>query len=306
MSIRDKYIDPFTDFGFKHIFGTEKNKKFLISFLNDLLELDDKIIDLTYRSLEKLGLKITDRKAIFDVYCTDEKDNNFIVELQRSEQKYFKDRSIYYTTFPIQEQSKKGTWDYELTKIYFIGILEFAFDDMRLKENKDNTSTKKGEETYLTEVKLYNHRSKKLFYDKLTYFYLEMPKFRKTEKELSTHLDKWLYYLNNLSIATEIPESLQDEEIFQEAFSVAEFLALNKNEQFQYQQDLKARWDNEACLDFAKEKGFNKGKEQGLEQGERNKQIEIARNLLKANITIETISLSTGLNIDEIEELVKN
>ena len=138
MMIKDKYIDPFTDFGFKHIFGTEANKKFLISFLNDLLDLDDDIVDLEYRSLEKLGLKVNDRKAIFDVYCTDTRGNNFIVELQRSEQKYFKDRSIYYTTFPIQEQAQKGNWNYELTKVYFVGILEFAFDDMRLAKNKDD------------------------------------------------------------------------------------------------------------------------------------------------------------------------
>ena len=112
MMIKDKYIDPFTDFGFKHIFGTEENKHFLISFLNDLLDIDSKIIDLEYRNLEKLGLNIIDRRAIFDVYCTDEKNNNFIVELQRSKQKYFKDRSLYYTSFPIQQQSKRGDWDY--------------------------------------------------------------------------------------------------------------------------------------------------------------------------------------------------
>ena len=77
MTIFDKYIDPFTDFGFKHIFGTEENKRFLISFLNDLLELDSPIVDVTYRNLEKFGLNIVDRKAIFNVYCTDERGDNF-------------------------------------------------------------------------------------------------------------------------------------------------------------------------------------------------------------------------------------
>jgi len=65
-----KYIDPFTDFGFKRIFGTEENKHFLISFLNDLLDIEDNIVDIEYRNLEKLGLSIVDRRAIFDVYCT--------------------------------------------------------------------------------------------------------------------------------------------------------------------------------------------------------------------------------------------
>jgi len=292
MTIRDKYIDPFTDFGFKHIFGTEDNKKFLISFLNDLLDITDKIVDIEYRNLEKLGLNIVDRKAIFDVYCTDTKGDNFIVELQRSAQRYFKDRSIYYTSFPIQEQSKKGDWDYRLTKIYFIGILEFAFDDLRLKENKKDNK-------YLTKVQLYDCEEKEVFYDKLTYYYLEMPKFRKTEKELSSHLDYWLYYLNNLSNITKIPEILKQDKLIEEAFYVAEFLALDKDEQFQYQQDLKARWDNKACLDFAKETGIEKG----IEQGEKKAKIKIAKNLLLANMDIEFICETTGLDQETIENL---
>ncbi|MCK5853938.1 MAG: PD-(D/E)XK nuclease family transposase [Sulfurovaceae bacterium] len=308
MTIRDKYIDPFTDFGFKHIFGTEENSKFLISFLNDLLELDDKIVNIVYRNLEKLGLSIMDRKAIFDVYCTDEKDNSFIVELQRSPQRYFKDRSIYYTSFPIQEQSKKGTWDYRLTKIYFVGILEFAFDDLRLKENRED-------EKYLSKVQLFDVEAKELFYDKLTYYYIEMPKFRKTEKELSSHLDYWLYYLNNLANTTKIPEILKKDELIQEAFEVAEFLALDKDEQFRYQQDLKARWDNKVCLDFAKETGMEKGIEKGekigiekgekigMQKGEKKREIEIAKKSLAKGIDIETISLITDLTVDKIKKL---
>jgi predicted transposase/invertase (TIGR01784 family) len=292
MTIRDKYIDPFTDFGFKHIFGTEENKKFLISFLNDLLDISDKIVDIEYRNLEKLGLNIVDRKAIFDVYCTDEKGDNFIVELQRSAQRYFKDRSVYYTSFPIQEQSKKGDWDYRLSKIYFIGILEFAFDDLRLKKNREDNK-------YLTKVQLYDCDEKEVFYDKLTYYYLEMPKFRKTEEELSSHLDYWLYYLNNLADTTKIPEILKQDELIEEAFSVAEFLALDKDEQFEYQQDLKARWDNKACLDFAKETAMEKG----MEKGEKKAKIKIAKNLLLANMDIKFISETTGLDQKTIEGL---
>jgi len=295
MMIKDKYIDPFTDFGFKHIFGTEENKQFLISFLNDLLDIEDKITDITYRNLEKLGLNIIDRKAIFDVYCTDERGNNFIVELQRSPQKYFKDRSLYYTSFPIQEQSKKGSWDYSLTPIYFVGILEFSFDDMRLAKNRDSNK-------YLTKVQLFDCEEKEVFYDKLTYYYLEMPKFRKTEKELSSHLDYWLYYLNNLADIQEIPKVFKEDKVIQEAFRVAEFLALDKNQQFSYQQDLKARWDNQACLDFAEEKGIEKGIKKGIEKGLERGKIEIAKNLLDI-LDIETIALKTGLTVEEIEKL---
>ncbi len=78
--------------------------------------------------------------------------------LQRSKQKYFKDRSVYYTSFPIQEQSKKGDWDYKLKKIFFVGILEFEIEENSKSEN------------YLTKVQLCDVDKKEVFYDKLTYY----------------------------------------------------------------------------------------------------------------------------------------
>ncbi len=282
MMIKDKYIDPFTDFGFKRIFGTEENKRFLISFLNDLLDIEDNIVDLEYRNLEKLGLNVVDRKAIFDVYCTDEKNNNFIVELQRGKQKYFKDRSIYYTSFPIQEQSKKGDWDYSLKKIFFVGILDFIIDDS---------------DEYLEQVKLKNKKNT-VFYDKLTYYYIQIPKFQKQEQDLSSHLEYWLYYLSNLAKCQSIPKTLEKDELIKEAFNVAEFLALSKDEQFAYQLDLKAKLDYKNVLDYAKEEA----EKQGIEKGEKNKQLEIAKSLLDI-LDIEIIALKTGLSVTEVERL---
>ena len=281
MMIKNKYIDPFTDFGFKHIFGTEENKHFLISFLNDLLDIEDKIIDLEYRNLEKLGLNIVDRRAVFDVYCTDEKNNNFIVELQRSKQKYFKDRSLYYTSFPIQQQSKRGDWDYRLKKIFFVGILDFVLDD----------------KNYLTEVQLKDGNNE-VFYDKLKYYYLQMPNFKKQEKELSNHLEYWLYYLNHLAESQSIPEVLAGDELITEAFQVAEFLALDENEQFAYQQDLKARLDYKNVMDYAKEEGWKEGEKKGRKE----EKIELAKKLLDV-LEIEIIAKKTGLSIETIKKL---
>lgn len=282
MIIKEKYIDPFTDFGFKWLFGTKEHKNLLISFLNDLLDIDDKIVDIEYRNLENLGLNIVDRRAIFDIYCTDEKNNNFIVELQRSKQKYFKDRGLYYTTFPIQEQSKKGDWDYRLKKIFFVGILEFE-----MEEHKEN-------QNYLTKVQLCNTETKDVFYDKLTYYYIEIPKFKKQEEELSNHLEYWLYFLKNLNDLTEIPKKFREDKVITEAFNIAEFLALDKDRQFAYSQDLKARLDYKNAFDYAKEIAKR--------EGEKQKAIEIAKNLLDV-LDVETISIKTGLSIEEIEKL---
>jgi len=285
--IKDKYIDPFTDFGFKWLFGTEENKELLISFLNDLLDLQSPIVDVEYRNLEKLGLSITDRKAIFDIFCIDENKNNFIVELQRSKQKYFKDRSIYYTSFPIQEQSKKGDWDYELKKVYFIAILEF---------NMDNNS-----EDYLTEVQLCNIKTQEVFYDKLSYYYLEMPKFKKSEEELSNHLEYWLYTLNNMYKLNQVPEVLKKDKLIHQAFDISEFLALSKDKQFAYQQDLKTRLDYKNVMDYAKECA----KEEGKKEGQKEERVEIAKKLLDI-LDMETIALKTGLSIEDIKKIKDN
>ena len=123
-----KYINPLTDFGFKKLFGTEPNKALLIDFLNQILP-DRKIKDVTYSSSEKQGLTEIDRKAIFDLYCIGDNGERFIVEMQKAKQNFFKDRSVFYASFPIQEQSKKKTWNYKLDPVFSVGILDFIFDD---------------------------------------------------------------------------------------------------------------------------------------------------------------------------------
>ena len=316
MTIKEKYIDPFTDFGFKWLFGNEKHKNILIKFLNDLIDdLQYPIVSIEYRNLEKLGLNIVDRKAIFDIYCTDSNNDHFIVELQRSKQKYFKDRSIYYTSFPIQEQAKKGSWDYRLNKVYFVSLLEFNIDD---------------DENYIKKVSLYDEYTQTKFYDKLTYYYIETKKFKKTESELLTQLDYWLYILNNMIDLTDIPQKIKDDKAIQELFDIAEFLKLSKDEQFAYQQDLKARLDYINVMRYAKEEakrvgleqgleqgkeigieegkeigkeiGIEEGKEIGIEEGEKKKAIEIAKSLLDI-LDIATIAIKTGLSIADIEKI---
>nr|WP_218068248.1 PD-(D/E)XK nuclease family transposase [Candidatus Thiosymbion oneisti] len=111
MRVKDKYLNPFTDFGFKKLFGIEPNKDLLIDFLNELLRRDEgEIRDITYLSPEQLGRTSGERKAIFDIYCENAQGEKFIVETQQAKQNYFKDRSIYYSTFPIQNQAQKGGW----------------------------------------------------------------------------------------------------------------------------------------------------------------------------------------------------
>jgi len=261
VGVKERYVNFYTDFAFKKLFGTEVNKELLISFLNSLFDGQEVIKDLTYLNVEHLGAAAAERKAVFDVYCENEDGEKFLIEMQKAEQSYFVDRSIYYSTFPIQEQAPKGVWNFKLERVYTIGILNFVFDE----ENPDYMHH---------EVKLVDMKTKDVFYDKLTYVYLEMPKFRKAESELVTILDKWLYAMKNLSSLLERPEVLQDA-VFQRFFEQAEIANFTPEEQYDYRESQKDYWDLFSVVETAEQKGIIKGIE--LERAESQKRIELER-----------------------------
>ena len=271
--LKDRYVNPYTDFGFKKLFGTEMNKDLLISFINSLLSGKEVVKDLTYLNTEHLGTSEADRKAVFDVYCENENGEKILVEMQRGEQQFFKDRSLYYATFPIRKQGQKGEWNYRLKAVYVIGILNFTFD-----EQSNNY--------YHHEVKLIDTRTKEVFYDKLTFIYLEMPKFNKKEEELNDMFEKWLFVLRNLSRLLERPKALQ-ERIFTKLFEAAEVAKFTKAEYDSYEESLKVYRDWINTIETAKikskeegrEEGFKEGEKIGIEKGEKKKAMEMARSL---------------------------
>ncbi len=305
---RDRYIDPLTDFGFKKLFGTEPNKILLIDFLNQILP-DRKIKDLSYSSGERLGFTEIDRKAIFDLYCIGDNGEKFIVEMQRAKQNFFKDRSLFYASFPIIEQSKKNKWNYKLEPIYSVGILDFIFD-----EHKD-------EEEFLHVVDLKNQRCE-VFYDKLKFVYIELPKFKKKEEELETQFDKWMYVFTHLARLKDRPQKLQDR-IFTKLFEAAEIAKFTQEERDAYQKSLKYYWDMQNIVDTARgeaedkgrkkgieqgrkegrKEGREKGREEGIEEGRKERNIEVAKALKDNGIPIEIIIQSTGLSKEEIENI---
>lgn len=175
-----RFIDPLTDFGFKRIFGSEPNKDLLIAFLNKLFKGRKVIRDLVYSPGENNGRVQYHRKTIFDLICTRADGETFIIEMQRADQKYFTDRAIYYTSGKLYEQGPKGksNWNFKLKEVYFIGLMDFNFD---------NTAPGK----YLHRVRLAEEESGQTFYDKLCFIFLALPNFNLDEKDL---LDKWTTY----------------------------------------------------------------------------------------------------------------
>jgi predicted transposase/invertase (TIGR01784 family) len=276
----EKYINPFTDYGFKKLFGEELNKDLLLDFLNELLkEEQGHIKDLTYLKNEHLGATDIDRKAIFDLYCENEKGEKFIVELQKTKQNFFKDRTVYYSTFPIREQAKRADWDYELKAVYTIAILDFVFDS-----DKDQPSK------FRYDVKLKDIGTNKVFYNKLTFIYLEMPKFNKSVEELETRFDKWLFVLRNLNKLDRVPDKLR-EQIFDKLFETAEIAKFTAEQVRSYEDSLKYYRDLKNSLDTAREEGKIEGK------------IEMASKALKKGLSIKDIVELTGLSEDEIKKL---
>ena len=124
-----KYLNPYTDFGFKKLFGEEGNKDLLIDFLNQILPPKHQIQELSFRNPENMGELPFLRKAIFDIYCKGANGEDFIVEMQKEKLEFFKDRSLFAITFPIQEQAKKGSWNFKLDHIYLVAILDFKYDE---------------------------------------------------------------------------------------------------------------------------------------------------------------------------------
>jgi len=292
-----RYINPFTDFGFKKLFGEEPNKDLLIDFLNELLKDEQgRITEITYLKNEHLGATEADRKSVFDLYCTNERGEKFIVELQKTEQKYFKDRSVYYATFPIAEQAQKGKWNYKLQPVYLIAILDFIFD-------KDEAEAEK----YRYDVKLTDITTCKVFYDKLKFVYLEMPKFNKKAEELSSHFEKWMYVLRHLSTLERIPKVLQ-EKIFKKVFEVAEVAKLTPAQARNYQDSLKYYRDIKNSIDTAEEKGrkegMKKGIEVGKEVGKEEEKIAIAKRMLtELQVDLATVAKVTGLTPTELSKI---
>ena len=230
--LKDRYIDPFTDFGFKKLFGEECNKDLLLDFLNELLHKEEgKIVSLSYLKTERTGISEGSRKAIFDLYCENEKGEKFIVELQKTKQQYFKDRTLYYSTFAITEQAMPGEWNFNLKEVYVVAILDFVFEEDRKDRDK-----------YRYDVMLTDTETHRIFYDKLKFVYLEMPKFTKEVDELETHFEKWMYVLKNLRRLDSVPDKLR-EKIFERIFAVAEIAKLTPEEYRAYIDNLNSYRD---------------------------------------------------------------
>ena len=298
----NKFINPFSDFGFKKIFGSEVSKDLIISFLNGVLH-DEVIINITFRNVEMLGMKQDQRKVVFDIFCENEKGEFFVVEMQKSRQKFFSDRILYYASFAIQQQTmvsreksekgKKKHWDYNINKVYIVCILNYIMEPAY-------------PEKYRWDVVRMERELKIPFSETLNEVYLEMPKFVLPLSECKTIYLKWLYVLNNIDIMERLPEELNNL-IFKKLKSIVEIERMSVNERLEYELSLAAERDMLCALDASFEDGEAQGEKKGImkgrEEGEKAAYRKMALSMKQSGKPLSEIIKFTGLTSDEIEQL---
>jgi predicted transposase/invertase (TIGR01784 family) len=287
--LSEKYINLLTDFGFKKLFGTVVNKDLLIDFLNQLLPSHRQIADVTYKVNEQLGAGELERVAVYDIYCTSEKGEEFIVEIQRKSQRYFKDLTILYSTFPIQNSAEKGVnWNYQLPPVYTISLMDFKLED------------RKAEDSFVHHIQLKDQENR-VFYDKLDYIYIELPKFNKTIEELETRFEKWLFLIKQLNHLHDLHPKFQ-EQIFKKVFTMAELAKYNPDERSKYIESLNQYRDFKNVVDYAREEGL----QQGIEQGEVKQLLKSIQSGLDKGYELKVIADINGISLDDLKVIIKD
>ena len=276
-----KYINPYTDFGFKKLFGEEGNKDLLMDFLNQLLPVHHQIKELNFKNPDNAADLAIERRAIFDIHCKAVSGERFVVEMQKAKVKYFKDRSLFYTTFPIRDQAQKGEWDFRLAPIYFVAILDFEYDEAEERRK------------FRRDVAL-KDQDGDLFFDKLHFKFLQMPLFTKTEDELETRFDKWCYFLKYLEDFDHIPQIL-NEPIFQKAFETATLANMTAAQRDSYEMSLIQYRDLKSVMETAVE--------EAVEKAVTEKILEIVKSAILKNADNQFIADITGLTVEQVEQI---
>ena len=281
-----KYLSPRSDIAFKKLFGSKDHKALTIDFLNCILDRKEGnlIETVKFADTEQLPEVIDGRKSFFDIYCTDQDDNKFIIEMQRKYQSHFMVRAQYYTGLALYRQMMKPPFKYErLLPVIFIGVLDHVlFDNI-----KDII-------TRHTLMDMKNYTTSSLHQ---TYHIIELPKFKKTIDQLDSPIDEWLFFMNNADDYDKVPQEMQKSEKFKEAFEILERMRWTERELDEYL----AEADAAGYLDRVEQGAL----ERGLERGEQKAKEKVALNFLKMGLTIDQIVQGTGLSIEDIEILRK-
>ena len=273
-----RFINPFTDVGFKRIFGQEINKDLLIDFLNALLEGERRVKDIRFLDKELIPIYEKDRSLIYDIYCTDENGEQFIVEMQNREHVNFRERTIYYLSQAIARQGERGVdWKFSLKAVYGVFFLNFQLTQLPHKLR--------------TDIILADRDTHEQFSDKMRYIFLELPSFTKEENECETDFERWIYVLKNMETLQRLPFKARNA-VFQRLEQIVDIAAMSKEDRMKYDESIKVYRDRLAVMEFERLKG----------RAEAN--LNFVRNLKQMGLAPEFIAQATGLSVEEVERLM--
>ena len=294
-----KFINPFSDIGFKRIFGQEFSKPLLMSFLNSLLVGEKTIVDITFLDKEQPAIYDEDRSLIYDIYCKTTDDEHIIVEMQNREQPYFKKRSVYYISEAISRQGERGAeWRYAIKAVYLVAFLNFSLPDIG--------------DSFRTDVALMDMKTGRLFSNDLRLIYLQLPHFVKEVDECDNDFDRWIYVLKNMEALNRLPWAAKNS-VFERLSQIADISSLSKEERMKYDEGIRKYRDTLCVMDGAYLKGIAEGMEkgiaegmekgiaEGMEKGIAEGVLQTARNLKNLGFNISDIQKATGLS----EEIIK-
>ena len=233
---KTEMLNPFCDEGFKRIFG---DKILLMDFLNSFVDAGAPIVDLTYENKELVSVESDGRTIIFDLFCKLDNGMNVIIEMQNKNQDFFVDRAVFYLSRAISAQGEKGRiWKYGINSVIGIFITQF-----RVFDNDD----------VLSEMKLIDPKTHKMVSDKMHGYFIQLPKFKKSNNGCVDHFDEWIYNLKNMERMGNI--EFKDQEVFDRLWNLSNCSMLSIEERRKYERSLKAYRDYVNQLDFAKEEG---------------------------------------------------
>jgi predicted transposase/invertase (TIGR01784 family) len=302
------YINPLTDFGFKKVFGDEE---LMIAFLNDILHPEEKITSLSYGPTEQAGDWATERKAVYDLLCTNSKGESFLVEMQRAPQEFFVDRLLFYSSFLIRNQAPKGKikgkpkgkpWNFRLKAVYVVSFLNFKLQVEGADANQ-----------VVSNVHLAEEATHARFSDKLRFVFIELPKFQKRVDELKTNTDIWLYCIKNLAHLQDVPAEVVGQ-IFQRLFELAQIKKLTHKEMEAYQRSVLEYDDIVDALDFERRRSEALGEKRGIALGEKRGEKRgialgekrgIAMGAKRAYIGFVLSCAARGMSFEDIASLTK-
>ena len=310
MHLDFKYADLLDDLAFKLVFGQESTKNVMIEFLNQVIT-DRKIVDVEFADKE-IHPNIRDRKtSIYDLLCMTDDGSRIIVELQKRKQDSYAERMLYYSMHQILKQVESGASSFDFCPIYVISILNFTLD-----QNDSIADVK-------TVYRLLEETHNTLLTDRLTYIFIELPKFKKSAEELTGDVLEGMYFcLKNMSQLQERPIALTHG-IFDKIFGISELLVMDEDTRDKIIENMTTERDLKNQLDYARKvaiaeglaegkaqgmaqgmaQGIAQGIAQGMAQGMAQEKLQIAKNMLAMGLDTETISKATGLSVDEIDNL---